>query len=475
MKPGSSAAPERQASPPEDDPFARLELRPGLLGRLRNWFLAGILVTAPVGITIWITWSVIDFVDNQVRPLIPARWDPDTYLPFSLPGLGILLVLTCLVLVGMFTAGLLGRWLMNLSERLLARVPVVRSIYSAAKQVIETLFADRSQAFREVVLVEYPYRGIWAIAFVTAETSGQLQERLTEDTISLFMPAVPNPTTGFLLFVPREDVRPLGLTVEQGLKLVISGGVVTPEVLAAADQPGAESLVTAQRAPRMSLMARLRNYLLTGILVTTPVAVTFWLVAQFIGFVDSRVTPLLPAAWRPETYLPIGVPGVGVVVAIIVLTVIGMFAAGMIGRWFLRTATWVFRRVPFVGSIYMTLKQLVETVLASRSEAVGEVVLFRYPRPGSWSIGFITGKTGGRAQELSEEELVNVFLPTTPNPTSGFLMLVERKDIIPLSMTMEDAMKMVVSCGLVVPPQERQEQAATTASGAPRDPAVAEG
>ena len=143
-----------EARPSEDDPFAKLELRPGLLGRLRNWFFAGILVTAPLGITIWVTWSLIDFVDLRVRPLIPAAWNPDNYLPFSLPGLGVLLVLSCLILIGMFTAGLLGRWFVQVGERLLARVPVVRSIYSAAKQVMETLFADRSRAFRQVGKVQ---------------------------------------------------------------------------------------------------------------------------------------------------------------------------------------------------------------------------------------------------------------------------------------------------------------------------------
>lgn len=464
MKPRPSNDPAPGTSPESDDPFARLERRPGLLGRLRNWFLAGILVSAPVGITIWITWSLIDFVDNRIRPFIPARWDPDNYLPFSVPGLGVLLVLTVLVLIGMFAAGLVGRWLMHLGERVLARVPVVRSIYSAAKQVMETLFADRSRAFREVVLVEYPHRGTWAVAFVTAQTRGEVPSKLQDEVISLFMPAVPNPTTGFLLFVPRAEVRPLDMTVEQGLKLVISGGIVTPEVAAAASTGGktgaGTEAVTAQpevrlqpqQAPRLGLVARLRNYLLAGILVTAPAAITFWLVAQFISFVDSRVKALVPVAWQPETYLPIGIPGLGVVISVVALTLIGMFAAGILGRWFLRTSTWVFRRLPFVGSLYSTLKQLVETVLASRSEAFREVVLFPYPRPGSWALGLVTGKTEGQVQDLTEEEVINVFLPTTPNPTSGFLLFVPRKKTIPLTMGIEEAMKMIISGGLIVPP-----------------------
>lgn len=458
MKAELPEAPESETFAAEDDPFAKLERRPGLLGRLRNWFLAGILVSAPIGITIWITWSLIDFVDNRVRPLVPRAWDPDNYLPFSVPGLGVLLVLSGLVLIGMFAAGLLGRWVMNLGEQLLARVPVVRSIYGAAKQVMETLLADRSRAFREVVLVEYPERGTWAVAFVTAETGGEIQRRLKGEVVSLFIPAVPNPTTGFLLFLPREDVRPLAMTVEQGLKLVISGGIVTPDKLSevAEEQPRAQSRMQA-RAPRLALAARLRNYLLAGIVVTAPAAITFWLLAQFIGFVDSRVTSLLPAASRPETYLPIGVPGIGVLVSVVALTLIGMFATGIIGRWFLRTASWIFRRLPFVGAVYTALKQLVEAVLASRSDAFREVVLFQYPRPGCWAIGLVTGKIEGQVQDLTEEEVINVFLATTPNPTSGFLMFVPRKDTIPLRMTIEEAMKMIISGGLVVPPTPEEE------------------
>jgi len=451
--------------------MARLELRPGLLGRLRNWFLGGVLVTAPVGITVWIAWGLIDFVDNRVRPLIPQAWDPENYLPFSLPGLGVLLVLGGLILVGMLTAGILGRWLMATGERLLARVPIVRSIYGAVKQVFETLLAERSRAFREVVLVEYPYRGVWAIAFVTAQTRGEVQRVTSGDVVSLFMPAVPNPTTGFLLFMPRDEVRPLDMTVEQGLKLVISGGIVTPPKGEAAAPP--EIRVPPERPRRLGLLPRLRNYLLAGILVTAPAAITFWLVWQFITFVDSRVTPLIPDAWRPDAYLPIGVPGLGVLVAVVALTLIGMLAAGILGRWFLRSAAWLFGRLPVIRSIYGALKQIVETILASRSEAFRECVLFQYPRKGSWAIGFLTGRTEGQVQGLTEEEVINVFLPTTPNPTSGFLMFVPRREAISLTMTIEEGLKMVVSGGLVVPPD--RGAAAGTEEAAPPAAAPAAG
>jgi uncharacterized membrane protein len=439
-----------------DDLTQQFGHRPGLLGRLRNYFFAGILITAPISITIWIAWEFVTFVDSRIRPLIPNDWIPNTYLPFSVPGLGVVIVFVVLTLVGMVTAGLLGRLLTNLGERLVARVPVLRSIYGAIKQIFETVLAQRSRAFREVALIEYPHRGHWALCFVMGRASGEVQ-RLTEDeVVAVFIPATPNPTTGFLLFLPRQDVRRVDITVEEGLKLVISGGIVVPNRKNGKGE--AEPILQLPEKPRLlergrvRLVTRLRNYFLAGILVTAPAAITFWLTWNFITFVDNRVTPFIPAAWNPESYLPFGIPGLGVVVVAVGMTVIGMVTAGLIGRWLMRAAEWMVARLPIVRSIYSALKQILETVLASRSEAFRECVLFQYPRAGSWAIGFITGRTEGHVQDLTEKHVVNVFLPTTPNPTSGFLIFVPDDEIVPLKMSVEEGLKMVVSGGLVVPP-----------------------
>ena len=196
--------------------------------RIRRYFLAGILVTAPLGITALIAWWIINFVDERITPLIPDKYNPETYLPFSLPGLGLLILFIVLTLIGALTAGLLGRWIVNTGERILNRMPVVRSIYSAIKQIFETVLAQQSNAFREAVLVEYPRRGIWAIAFITGTTKGEVQNLTVEETVNIFLPTTPNPTSGFLLFVPREEVIPLDMSVEEAVKMVISGGIVTP-------------------------------------------------------------------------------------------------------------------------------------------------------------------------------------------------------------------------------------------------------
>ena len=201
---------------------------PSLLTRLRNYFLTGVIVTAPIAITIFLFWQFITFLDSYVGGIVPARYIED-YLPFGIPGIGLVVMLGSLTLVGFLAAGFAGRTLVRTGERLLSRMPVVRSVYGTLKQIFETVFNQSSRSFREVVLVEYPRRGIGAIGFVTGPTQGEVQARTDEDLVNIFLPTTPNPTSGFLLFVPKKDLIHLDMTVEEGIKLVISGGIVTPK------------------------------------------------------------------------------------------------------------------------------------------------------------------------------------------------------------------------------------------------------
>jgi uncharacterized membrane protein len=230
---------------------------PSLLGRLRAYFLTGVIVTAPITITLFLVWQFLDFVDTHVAGLLPARYNPETYLPFSLPGLGLLLMLAFLTLVGMLTAGLAGRTLVRMGERLLSRMPVVRGVYGTLKQIFETVLAQKSRSFREVVLVEYPRRGIGAIGFVTGPTRGEIQARSGEEMVNVFLPTTPNPTSGFLLFVPKSDLIPLDMSIEDGIKMVISGGIVGP----AADDDGEarEELARPQVADRSCALEQLEQ------------------------------------------------------------------------------------------------------------------------------------------------------------------------------------------------------------------------
>ncbi|MEE8535099.1 MAG: DUF502 domain-containing protein, partial [Kiloniellales bacterium] len=440
----------------------------------------------PVSITIWIAWNLIGFIDDRVTPLIPPRWNPETYLPFSIPGLGVIAMIAVLTVICFFTAGLVGRMVMRRGEAVLARVPVVRSVYSGTKQIFETILAQQSDAFRQVCLVEYPRRGTWAVGFVTGRTMGEVQRLTGTTVINVFIPATPNPTTGFLLFVPDRDVHVLDISVEEGIKLVISGGIVEPgqhhpgsgsepsEALSskqAAKPPKREAAPEAgpeeERPKRhtVSLAARLRNYFLAGVLVIAPVGITLWLVWKFISFVDNRVVPLIPARWNPETYLPFDVPGLGLIVSAIGLMAIGFFAAGFTGRMVMRAGEKLLSQVPVVRSVYGALKQIFETVLAQKTKALRQVVLIEYPRPEVWAIGFLTGQTRSQIPDIAKAEVVNVFLPTTPNPTSGFLLFEPKDKVVLLGMTVEEAFKMVVSGGIVTPP-DRSTPAADGASPA---------
>ncbi|MCZ6609039.1 MAG: DUF502 domain-containing protein [Alphaproteobacteria bacterium] len=202
-----------------------------ILHRLRNYMIAGILVTAPIGLTVWLSWLFVTWIDDRVMPLVPLKYNPEAYLPFAIPGLGLIIVLIGLVLIGALTANLLGRFFLRIFERVLERMPIIRGIHATFKQVFETLLSHQSEAFRQVVLVEYPRRGIWALGFLTGETLGEVQNLTAEKVLNIFLPTTPNPTSGFLLFLPEDDVVVLDMTVEEGIKMVMSGGIVTPEDL----------------------------------------------------------------------------------------------------------------------------------------------------------------------------------------------------------------------------------------------------
>lgn len=200
----------------------------GLAARLRTYFFAGILVTAPIAITTYLAWLLVSFVDDRVNAVLPPRFNPETYLPFSVPGIGVVVIVLVLILIGAVTAGYLGRIIIRTAESMVGRIPAVRSVYGAIKQILETVLANQSSAFREVVLVEYPRKGLWAIGFITGATKGEIQDLTEDEVINVFLPTTPNPTSGFLLFVPRGDLVTLDMTVEEGIKMVVSGGIVAP-------------------------------------------------------------------------------------------------------------------------------------------------------------------------------------------------------------------------------------------------------
>ena len=201
-----------------------------LFQRLRSNFLTGLVLITPIILTIYLLWGVINFIDDKVVPWLPHKYNPSTYLGKDIPGLGVITFLIFTTIVGMVTKGFFGRQLIKYWQSLVDRTPVFRSIYNALKQIAETVFTKSDQTFKSACLVEYPRRGIWVVAFVSTITRGEIKEKINKDEIlTVFVPTTPNPTSGFLLFIPKKDVIILKMSVENAAKLVISAGLVVPD------------------------------------------------------------------------------------------------------------------------------------------------------------------------------------------------------------------------------------------------------
>ncbi len=211
----------------EDGPV-RPSKRKGLWLWLRNSFLTGIVVSAPIAATLWLVWSFLGWVDGRIVPLIPKEYNPESYLPFAIPGLGLLIAVAALTLLGALTANIFGRTLLGAAERLVERVPLVNTIYGTVKQIVQTILSQQERSFDKVVLVEYPRPGLYAVGFVSTPAQGEIAARLGDDIIGVFVPTAPNPTSGFLIYEKHENLTYLDMSVEAGAKLILSAGLVYP-------------------------------------------------------------------------------------------------------------------------------------------------------------------------------------------------------------------------------------------------------
>jgi uncharacterized membrane protein len=231
------------------------------------------------------------------------------------------------------------------------------------------------------------------------------------------------------------------------------------------------SEVPAEDVSRASAMYRLRNYFLTGLVIAAPLFLTVYITWAFVEWIDGLVVPLIPPVYRLNRYLPIPVPGFGLIVALVFITLLGFLAPRFLVRRTIALGEYFLRRMPFVRNIYNALKQMFETVVARRTKAFQRVALMQYPRPGVWALVFIATETRGEVdQHLSDpgDEAVSVFLPTTPNPIFGFLLFVKRRDLVMLEMTVEEGIKMVLSAGLVSPETANERAAAAALAQPPR-------
>lgn len=208
------------------------------LGTLRASFLTGLAVMLPIALTVWLFWSLTGWVDSWVMPMVPLRWHPENWLGVNPRGVGVIIFLLFTVMVGWVAKGFIGRSLIRSGEQLLDRVPIVRSVYGGLKQISETLLSQGDEKFDNACLVEYPRKGVWGVGFVAGPAKGEIAAMGTPDNriMAVFVPTTPNPTSGFLLYVPESDLTYLDMGVEDAAKLIISGGLVYP-VPAPADQP----------------------------------------------------------------------------------------------------------------------------------------------------------------------------------------------------------------------------------------------
>ena len=211
-------------------PFEPKPPRRSLLASLRASFLTGLVVIAPVGLTMWLIWSVVGWIDGFVLPLVPRTIQPEEYIGINLRGVGVIIFLVFTIIVGWIAKGIIGRSMIHFGEGLVNRMPVVRTIYSGIKQISETVFAQSERSFEKACLIQYPRKGIWAIGFVSTNAKGEVAEKAetSGNLVGVFVPTTPNPTSGFLLMFPEEDVIELDMSVEDAAKLVISAGLVYP-------------------------------------------------------------------------------------------------------------------------------------------------------------------------------------------------------------------------------------------------------
>jgi uncharacterized membrane protein len=200
--------------------------------RIRNYFLTGLIVTAPLAITAYLVWTFIHWVDSWVKPYIPHAYNPDNYLPFAVPGFGLIVALMMITLVGFLTATFVGRSIVQLGEGIVGRIPLVTNVYAALKKIFTTVLAHRSDLFTQVGLVEWPRRGTWSIVFIPRQQESELNDALRTregKTVAVFRPITPNITTGYIMYVAEKDVIPLKMTIEEAARFLISAGLVAPD------------------------------------------------------------------------------------------------------------------------------------------------------------------------------------------------------------------------------------------------------
>ena len=394
---------------------------------LKNDLIAGLLVVIPLATTIWLSSIVSKFVLTLVTS-VPKQLNPFITLNPLLQDLinltlGLTVPLLAILLIGLMARNFVGRWLLEFGEGTLSKIPVAGAVYKTLKQLLETFLSNKSNRFRRVVLVEYPREGLFSVGFVTGDVGSTLQ---AEDGI-------------------RDVERSRGL-----------GDVYKRQKL------GTVILVESTQSQDSNLGTRLqqdlKNDLIAGLLVVIPLATTIWLSSIVSKFVLTLVTSV-PKQLNPFITLNPLLQDLinltlGLTVPLLAILLIGLMARNFVGRWLLEFGEGTLSKIPVAGAVYKTLKQLLETFLSNKSNRFRRVVLVEYPREGLFSVGFVTGDVGPSLQSELDEKLLSVFIPTAPNPTTGWYTLVPESSVKDLAISVEDAFRTIISVGIVNPDEK---------------------
>ena len=234
---------------------------PSFGGGIRNYFLTGLVVAGPVAVTFWLIWAFVTWVDDWVRPLIPDIYRPETYLPWKIPGSGLVIAFFALTMLGFLTANLVGRTLLQLGDSLIDRMPIVRPIYKTVKQVFTMLFSKSGTSFRKVGLVEFPAPGMWSLVFISQPPSADIAAKLPGggDQVSVFLPCTPNPTTGFFFYLPKNQIIEIDIPVEAAATLLMSAGMIQPGVNGNGQQQKLAAMAATARAAQAARIQQVKE------------------------------------------------------------------------------------------------------------------------------------------------------------------------------------------------------------------------
>lgn len=435
---------------------AKASLASRLSASARKQMIRGLIVVVPLGVTVYALQFCYDLTAGYLAPFI--REITGTLPETVIIGVSIALFLGLLFMLGVIAAATAGRRIIGLFEFFIRRIPLVKSIYGASKQVVEVLSPkDSLSNYEAAVLVDFPYPGVRSLAFVT----GRLILQDGKEYFRVFVPTTPNPTSGYLEIYPREHVHSCGLSMEDAAKAAMSAGILMPQVMndgpltdreypkPSADMADRVDLRTPDKPSYWSRnKAIIRNRLLSGLLFLVPLASTVVVVRFIFGLTAGRVTPVTSVFLKdiPQWALM----GVSVVIFIVGLWAIGTVATAVVGQRLIALGEFLIERIPMVSAIYGASKQIVGT-LAMQSEGPGSgleaPVMVEYPFPGVRALGFLMG----RVRCADGTELCKIFMPTAPNISVGLFLMYKTEDVWLCGLSVDEAIRMVVSLGILSP------------------------